>query len=428
MDHAEAAARARIGAQREDDRFRDGMFAVLARSFGWAGTARALTAVGNVLRYALFARLLTPYDFGVTTMALLTLDMLLAFTNTSFDRSLIQQQEEIEPFLDTVWVTTVVRGVGLAIILIAGSRMFAGFFRQSEASIVFCAVAPMALLRGIQSPAAVSMFRQFDFRAGLVLNAAELLGALATGIPAILYWGDWRGLVAAILGGQACRTALTHWYFPYRPRMRFDLVRFRQMFSFGRWNTGTSLAEFAAQQIDNFVVAHVLGPQAVGDYQTAFRIGEMPVSELAFSASLVTFPMASRLTDRKDARRRLFFYTTGAIAMVGTFYAVAVLEGGDKMIRVILGAQWLGALAAAKVLCFYGLFQGLLILGRSFLDGIGRPVSSFNMTIIRVAALSAAIYPLTRGYGTSGAAAAALFSVVAPVPVMLMLYRRAETR
>src|SRR5271167_4352396 len=108
MNLAEVAAPTRIGAQLESDRFRDGMFALLARSFGWAGATRALTAIGNVARYALFARLLTPYDFGVTTMALLTLDMLFAFTNTSFDRSLIQQQEEIEPFLDTVWVTTVV--------------------------------------------------------------------------------------------------------------------------------------------------------------------------------------------------------------------------------------------------------------------------------------------------------------------------------
>ncbi|MGH7934538.1 MAG: oligosaccharide flippase family protein [Candidatus Binataceae bacterium] len=399
-----------------------------ARSFGWAGAARALTAIGNVGRYAFFARLLTPYDFGVTTMALLTLDMLFAFTNTSFDRSLIQQQEEIEPFLDTVWVTTVVRGVVLAIVLIAGARVFAGLFRQSEASIVFCAVAPMALLRGVQSPAAVSMFRRFDFRIALVLNAAELIGGLAIGTPGILYWGDWRGLVAAVLGGQACRTGLTHWYFPYRPHMRFDRARFTQMFAFGRWNTGTSLAEFAAQQIDNFVVAHVLGPQAVGDYQTAFRVGEMPVSELAFSASLVTFPMASRLSGRKDARQRLFFYTTGAVVVAGVLYAVVVLKAGHEIIRVILGAQWLGSLAPARWLCFYGLFQGLLILGRSFLDGIGTPASSFNMTMVRVAVLGAAIYPLTHRYGTSGAAAAALLSVIAPVPLMLMLYRKAEAR
>lgn len=163
MNQAPIAAPARIGSQLENDHFRDGIFAVLVRSFSWAGAARALTAIGNVIRYALFARLLTPYDFGVTTMASLTLEMLLAFTNVSFDRSLIQQREEIEPFLDTVWVTMVVRGVVLTFILIVCARVFAGFFRQSEAYIVFCAVAPMALLRGIQSPAAVSMFRRFDF-------------------------------------------------------------------------------------------------------------------------------------------------------------------------------------------------------------------------------------------------------------------------
>ena len=405
-----------------------GFVTLLTRTLSWAAAARALTAVGNLLRYALFARMLTPYDFGVTTTAFLTLDMLSALTSASFEKTLIQQREEIEPFLDTVWAFTVVRGALLALVLVIAARPIAAFFRQQEAAIVFSAVAPLALVRAVQSPGWVALFRRLELHVVLMLNAAELISSLTIGILAVLWWGDWRGLVAATIAGQAGRTLLSYWYFPYRPRMRFDLLQLKQMLRYGRWVTGTGIAEFASQQIDNFVVAHVLGPRAVGDYQMAFRIGEMPASELAYSASMVTFPIVSKLRARKDTCRRLLFYTSVTVIIVGTVYSGAILNWGTAGLRILFGIKWMGAMPALRILCFYGLFQGLLILGKSFLDGLGAPAASFNMTMVRAMVLVLLIYPLTNWYGLSGAAAAALGSVIMPLPVMLMLYSRVERK
>jgi O-antigen/teichoic acid export membrane protein len=106
---------------------------------------------------------------------------------------------------------------------------------------------------------------------------------------------------------------------------------------------------------------------------------------------------------------------------------VIMIATGDEVIRVVFGPKWLGAAPALRVLSFYGLFQGLQILGKSFLDGIGAPEASFNTTALRALVLAAIIYPLTMHYGTMGAAMAALLSVLVPVPVMFMLYRRAES-
>jgi lipopolysaccharide exporter len=427
IDYSNDAEPLAIERRDTDEGALDGLTAIVARGLSWAAAARALTAAGNIFRYALFARLLTPYDFGVTTTALLTLDMLTALTSPSFEKALIQQREEIEPFMDTVWSFSVVRGILLALLLVACARPFAEFFRQEEAYVVYWAVAPLAVVRAIQSPGWVALFRRLEFHVVLMLNGAELVGSLVIGVPAILWWSDWRGLVAATIAGQVGRTLLSHWYFPHRPRARFSLEQFARLFKYGRWVTGTGIAEFASQQIDNFIVAHVLGPRAVGDYQMAFRIGEMPGSELAYSASLVTFPIAAKLGDRKRERNRLFFYTAAAVVALGVGYGVIMVGAGDEVIRVVFGDKWLGAAPALRVLCFYGLFQGVLILGKSFLDGIGAPEASFNTTVLRALVLAAIIYPLTMRYATTGAATAALLSVVVPVPVMFMLYHRVES-
>jgi O-antigen/teichoic acid export membrane protein len=398
----------------------------LARSFSWAAAGRAVTAVGNVFKYALFARLLMPYDFGVATTAFLSLEMLWAFTNPSFDAALIQQRDDIESFLDTVWVVSVARGVLVAAILMLVARPLSAFFHQQDAYTIYYSVATLALVRCTQSPAWVSLYRRMQFQFILLLNGAELIGSLAVGIAAILAWGDWRGLVAGTLAGQGLRTILSYLYFPYWPRFRCDLSKARELFRFGRWMSGCTIAEFTAQQIDNLAVAHLLGPQAVGDYQIAFRMAEMPVTELAYSAAIVSFPTVSRLKGRVDACRRLFTLTGSVVIAGGIGYALVLTCIGNDLISGLLGAKWLGAVPALKYLCFYGLFQGVLTLSRSFLDGLGAPASSFRITIIRALVLAGLIYPLTARYGITGAAVAAVSSVASPLPLILLLYHRAE--
>lgn len=398
----------------------------LSRCFTWAGTGRAVSAIGAIAKYVLFARLLTPYDFGVTTIAFLSLETLSRLTDPCFEMALVQQEEEIEPFLDTVWIISLIQGVVIAAILIIAARPVAIFFRQADGYGVFYAVAPLAVLQAAQSPGWVALYRRMEFHIVLVLNGAELVGNVAFGIPAILFWRDWRGLVAAVIAGQSARTLLTYWYFPYRPGLRFEIARAMKLFRFGRWVSGTMIAEFAAQQVDNFAVAHLLGPRAVGNYQMAFRMGEMPATELAFAATIVTMPTVAKLKRRPEKCRRLFFAVVSVVCIAGLAYACVVLTLGRRLVEEALGAKWLGAMSALRVLSFYGLFQGVLILSKSFFDGFGSPASSFRMTLLRALTLLALIYPLTNRYGTSGAAMAALASVGVPLPFLPWFYRRSE--
>ena len=118
----------------------------------------------------------------------------------------------------------------------------------------------------------------------------------------MLYWRDWRGLVFSLLVGAVVRDILTYWLFPHWPRLAFSKARAKTMLSFGLWFSFGVLCEFIAKQLDNLTVGHLLGPGALGNYQMAFRAGEMPVAEFTTSASVVTFPMVARLRNDRRAQ------------------------------------------------------------------------------------------------------------------------------
>ena len=401
---------------------------VLVRGLTWNGAARLAAAVGVVARYLVFARLLRPFDFGVIGAASLAYTVLYAFTNSHIENALVAQHDEIGPYLDTVWLTMQAQGVLIFLVLFVGAHPLAVFFRIPHAQDAFLAIAPVALLTSLKSPAAGSrIYRQMAFRLTFVLTFAEQMAGFAGGLVGILWFRDWRGLMVAMYGEAFARSACTYWYFPYRPRFRFDLRRFQTMFAYGKWVTVRGLADYVSHHLDNIIVGHLLGPQALGEYQMAFRLGQMPATEVGGVVGLVSFPLVSRMPNDRRQRWRLFAAASCMVAVVGIVYGLALQEFGKVLIERAVGAKWLGAVPALRVLCFYGVAQGTVIVATHFLDGLGRPDASFRASLIATLGLAVLIYPLTFRFGSAGAATAALVSALLPIPIILKLCWDATT-
>ncbi len=384
----------------------------------WTAAARGFSSIGTALRYVIFARLLKPFDFGVIGSAQLIFTAISAATNPRIGSSLVQQEDEIEPYVDTLFTTYVVRGLIIGLILIVFARPLGAFFHLGDAYRVFWAMVPLAILQSIQSPRLASLYRRLDFHFVTILNVSEVAASLIFGLMAVLYWRDWRGLVCSMLVGAAVRVILTYWLFPFWPRLGFSMVRAKAMLPFGLWFSFGMLCDFAAKQLDNLVVGRLLGPGALGIYQMAFRAGEMPVLEFTTAATVVTFPMVARMREDSRARARLFWSVTALVTLVGLGYVAFIFAFGQKVVLRLFGPAWMHAVTPLRVLCIYGLLQGLLAVGRTFLNGLGKPERSVIASATRVGVLAIAIYPFTVWHGTTGAAVADVLSMLVALPTM----------
>jgi O-antigen/teichoic acid export membrane protein len=407
-------------------KIRHALLKTFVTGLSWTAAARGLTSIGTAARYVVFVRLLRPFDFGVIASATLIVSALLAATDPVMGQALVQQKDDIDPYLDTLLTTYFLRSLLIGVVLIAFARPLGDFFHLGDAYVVFWTMVPLPILRSIQSPRLVSLYRQLDFHYVTILNVAEVAASFIFGLIAVLYWRDWRGLVLSLLAGAAVRDVLTYWYFPYWPRLGFSLARAKTMLSFGLWFSFGTLCDFVSKQLDNLVVGHLLGPGALGNYQMAFRAGEMPVAEFTTSAFVVTFPMVARLRDDRRARSRLLWSVTGVVAAVGLAYAAFIFALGDKVVLRLFGPAWVHAVNPLKVLCIYGLLQGFLVIGRSFLSGLGKPERYVIPAAARAIVLAIAIYPLTAIHGPTGAAAAGVLSIVVALPIMGYLLRQME--
>ena len=407
-------------------KLREALLKTFFTGLSWTTAARGLSSIGTAARYIVFVRLLKPFDFGVIASATLICSALMAATDPVMGQALVQQKDDIDPYLDTLLTTSFVRSLIIGVILVVFSRPLGAFFHLGDAYTVFWAMVPLPILRAIQSPRLISLYRRLDFHFVTILNVSEVAASFILGLIAVLYWRDWRGLVFSILVGAAVRDILTYWLFPHWPRLSFSVARAKTMLSFGLWFSFGTLCDFVSKQLDNLVVGHLLGPGALGIYQMAFRAGEMPVAEFTTSAFVVTFPMVARLRDDTRARTRLLWSLLAVVAAVGAAYAAFILAFGAKTVLWLFGPAWIHAVAPLKVLCIYGLLQGFLVVGRSFLSGLGHPERYVIAAAARAGVLAIAIYPLTALHGPTGAAAAGVLSILVALPIMGYLLQQTE--
>jgi lipopolysaccharide exporter len=397
-----------------------------ARANSWSAASRVVVALGNLIRFAIFARMLRPVDFGIVAAAFFCLDLLSVPTELNLMRALVQQEDDFDDYLHTVWVLDVVRSLAIAAILILLAKPLAMFFREGGSYKVFWGVAILGIVREMPSPALVKMFREMEYHNLLVLNIGEFVATLGFGIIAILVLRDWRAILAAVVCGQLVYTIISYTLYPYRPKLRFDFHKARQLFRFSRWITAARLAQFLAKQLDNVAVGHLLGPRLLGNYQMAFNIGEVPIAEFSGGVGQVVFPMVARLRDKKHDRDRVLYLAAAGITIAGVAYALFLMAWGGPLVLRIFGPKWTGVAGPLRFLCLYGLFQGLITLGFNFLEGAGKPSVSFKLCLIRLAALAVLIYPMTIRFGNSGAACAGLISVMVPIPFMIAFMREAR--
>lgn len=119
----------------------------------WLIAERAALQAFAFVRLFVLAWLLPPREFGILAIVMLLLQILETFTQTGFSTALVQRKEEdVHPYLSTVWTVNVIRGIVLFFIFIVAApvaiRFFDGdgIFRPVDFS------KPAALAEQLQNP------------------------------------------------------------------------------------------------------------------------------------------------------------------------------------------------------------------------------------------------------------------------------------
>ena len=387
----------------------------------WVFFLRAINQSLHLIKVIILARLLSPNDFGLFGVALLSLAALETFSKTGFDAALIQKKGDIKPYLNTAWTIEVIRGMLIATILFLASPFIAEFFSVSEIIPILRMIGLAAILKGLTNIAVTYFQKELDFKK---FFKYQFLGAFADSMTtiaiALLFQSVWA-LVIGLLAGNLVRLIMSYRIHSYRPKFKFDPSKLKELWSFGKWVLGSGILVFLITHGDDIFVGKLLGITALGFYQLAYLISNAPATEITHVISQVTFPAYSKFQNDIPRLRKAYLKVLGVTTFFSFPVASLIFILAPDFTMIFLGEKWMPMVPAMQVLGLWGLIRSIGATTGPIFQAIGKPESVTKLQLLLLILLMILIYPFAIKWGILGVSLAITLSALLPTLIICFM-------
>jgi len=383
----------------------------------WVFSLRFIQQLFYLARLIILARLLAPHDFGLMGIAMLTMMTLETFSQTGFQAALIQKKENIEAYLNSAWTVIIIRGFILFTILYFIAPYAATFFDVPEAKLIIQVIGLSILFQAFTNIGVIYFQKELEFNKQFIFQLAGTLSDFTVAVSVALILRNVWALVFGVLAGNIVRFIASYFIHPYRPRLSSDLGKAKELFGFGKWVLGSSILIFLLTQGDDAFVGKFLGATMLGFYQMAYRISNMPATEITHVISQVTFPAYSKLQDNIPKLREAYLKVLQLTAFISFPIGGLIFVLAPDFTRIFLGEKWMPMVPAMQALAFWGLIRSIGATTGPLFQAVGRPDLGTKLQVVKLILLAALIYPLTVQWGILGTSLAVVLNALVANPI-----------
>lgn len=331
----------------------------MARGAAWMVAMRWTVRGIGLINTIVIARLLTPADFGIVTMAWIVVEFLMVLTETNVDLALLRGNTFSRDYLDTAWTIKVISGTATMLVLLAIAPLAAHYYGDERIVWVIDIVALRALIMGFENIGVVEFRHKLQFAKEFrywTLRRAIMLGF---GLGLALVMRDYMALALAAPISGVITVGVSYTMSAYRPR--FSLAHGRELWVFSQWLILNSVARFVNGRIDQFVIGGSGDAARMGSYNLAHDIAGLPAREMVWPIGRALTPTLAKITHDEAALRTTLRNLVAFVAMASLPAGLGLSAVADDATLVLLGDKWHDTIPFFEVLALCGIFEGLIL-------------------------------------------------------------------
>jgi teichuronic acid exporter len=398
-----------------------------ARSVAWTAGAKwggQLLTSGITL---LVARILVPADYGLVGMAALFLGLVRFLSEFGIGSSVVVMRESNRETLASLNTCAAILGSIGMLVTMAFAIPLGHFFAAPDLPAVIMVSSlgfPIAAIRTL--PAAV-LQRDFRFKLLAAIDLGQAVSAALITLGLALAGGKYWSI---ILGNAAAALLASLAVIAFSPQRfgRPQLSKLRPAISLSKNITTATLGWYIYSNADFLVVGKMLGQAALGLYNIGWTLAMLIVERVTTLVSGVAPAYLAAAKHDLTELRRYLFRISGTIALLTFPASLGLALVADDFCRVILGARWMGAIGALRILAIYAGVRSLGPLLAQMLT-----VSGEDRFVARNGAAAAIVMPVAfvvgARWGVEGVAVAWVIAYpLVTTPLFMKTMRHLEIR
>jgi len=376
----------------------------IVKGLTWSAVGAILGQVARLSFGVVLARLLTPEDFGLAGMVAVFTAFIVLLPEFGLGTAIVRSETLEDVQLSSVFWLNVAIGTLISLMFAGSSPLLARFYHEPRVMPLAVALAAGLFFSNLGVVHRHLLIRGMEFRtlAAVGVGADLVAGVSAIGF-AMLGFGPW-----SLVGHSLLRSGLpvlAFWFVSsWRPSFELRLSSVRSMVRFGGNLTASNLVNYVISHIDNLLVGKFHGGAALGVYQKAYEIMDLPMRQISTVISRVMLSAMASIQNDHERSRRLMLRAVGGIALVAFPLQAFVYLTAEPLVVGLLGPQWAAVAPVLEILCPIGMLSSIGTTVGWIYVGQGRSDLMFKWQLASGVVLVAGIL-LGLPYGPIGVAA-----------------------
>jgi O-antigen/teichoic acid export membrane protein len=328
------------------------------------------------------ARMLSPADFGLTALAMTLVVIVETVLEVPLTQALTRLRRVGRAHLNTAFTLGVLRGLVLALVVLAAAWPFAALYHDDRLTPLVAALAAGPIARGLYNPAMVIFVRRISFRE---LFIAEFVGKLSASLIAIfvLYAGGGYWAIAAnSTAAPITAAAVSYILAPFRPAL--SLSRLRDFSAFIGWFSVAQLISALNWQFDRLLLAQFTTKSQLGYYTIASDLAALPTQSLIGPAMSPVMAALSKVSTDHARLRSACLKALRLTMILAAPMCIGMSLTSDMIVDVLLSPKWEEAAIylqwVALTITLNAYFQPLYSLALA----VNRPSIVFRLNLIEL--------------------------------------------
>ena len=292
----------------------------------------------GIFSFLILARILTPEDFGIVSIATLLVFLCDILSETGAQQYIVHKEVVDDNDLNTSWTLGIILKSLLAIVLILASPFVASFYELPQLTVVLQIIALVLPLSALNNPKMLILKRNLDYKPFLTLAIYDkVLSFIFTMTLAFVLKSYWA-MIFGVVFSYLVKLVMSYLIVSYQPKL--TLKKFTEQWAFSKWVLLRALVGYGRSEFDTAFISKLYGVEVLGGFTMMKNLSTTPSREII--RPLVEPLLASFSKVRNNSQHlneQIIKCITTLLLVIGPI-CVAMTLFDRELVQVLFNEKW----------------------------------------------------------------------------------------
>lgn len=353
------------------------------KGVGWSFADNLSGSGISFLVGLVLARLLTPNEYGLIGIITIFIAVFNTIVDSGFSNALIRKKDVGNIDYNTVFVFNLLLSIVLFVVLYICAPAISRFFYQPELVSLIRVMGIIIVINAFAIIQRTILVRKVDFKTQTKVSfiASVTSGVIGIGM-AVGGCGVWS-LVGQQLSRQLLNTLFLWVFNTWHPVLQFSIKSFKELFSFGWKLLVSSIIDTIWKEIYQVVIGKYYTTESLGQYTRAKQFCDIFSSNLTSVVQRVSYPVLSTIQGERERLKQAYKRVIKTTMLITFVCMLGLAAMAKSIILVLIGEQWLPAVAYLQIICFSAMLYPLHAINLNMLQVNGRSDLFLKLEIVK---------------------------------------------